>query len=117
MLNAILKSLTDSTKDISAAAVLTRDGLVMAATVPEQLDEDYLCAISAGMFALSGRASRFFHHNAPEQIELRTPGGYFLLTVAGPDVLLAVTANPEAQRETLLPAVRTAADAAHRLLQ
>ena len=66
MLNSILSDLNGSTADIEASAVLSTDGLMMAAVLPAGMDEDRVGAMSAAMLSLGDRTAEELGRGALE---------------------------------------------------
>ena len=55
MLTSILAELNGSSADIEASAVVSTDGLMMAALLPSTMDEDRVGAMSAALLSLGDR--------------------------------------------------------------
>lgn len=55
-LQEILNELVSNSSDIVGAAVVSKDGLLMASTLPAQADGDKVAAVSAGLISLSNRS-------------------------------------------------------------
>ena len=51
-----LRDLQEGTPDIEASAVLSVDGLIMASSLPADVDEDRISAMSAAMLSLGDRS-------------------------------------------------------------
>ena len=60
-LKAILNSLSTSSGDIEASAVVSTDGLMIASNFPAGLDEDRLAAMSAALLAMGERTAFIAH--------------------------------------------------------
>ena len=58
MLASVLSDLNGSSADIEASAVISIDGLMMAALLPANLDEDRVGAMSAAMLSLGDRTAQ-----------------------------------------------------------
>ena len=58
MLTSILSELNGTSADIEASGVISTDGLMMAAVLPQNLDEDRVGAMSAAMLSLGDRTAQ-----------------------------------------------------------
>ncbi|MEW5972670.1 MAG: roadblock/LC7 domain-containing protein, partial [Pseudomonadota bacterium] len=58
MLTSILSELNGSSADIEASAIVSTDGLMMAALLPAGMDEDRVGAMSAALLSLGDRTAK-----------------------------------------------------------
>lgn len=116
MLTSILSELSGTSADIEAAAVISTDGLIMAALLPSSMDEDRVGAMSATMLSLGTRTSIELARGELEQVLVKGDKGYVLMTSAGPHAVLAVVAKPNARLGLIFLDVKRAAEAIKPLL-
>jgi predicted regulator of Ras-like GTPase activity (Roadblock/LC7/MglB family) len=110
MLNSILSDLNGSTADIEASAVLSTDGLMMAALLPAGMDEDRVGAMSAALLSLGDRTSEELNRGALEQVLIKGENGYILMTHAGHDAVVTILAKHNARLGLIFLDVKRAAE-------
>jgi predicted regulator of Ras-like GTPase activity (Roadblock/LC7/MglB family) len=110
MLNSILSDLNGSTADIEASAVLSTDGLMMAALLPAGMDEDRVGAMSAALLSLGDRTSEELNRGALEQVLIKGDHGYILMTHAGHDAVVTILAKKNARLGLIFLDVKRAAE-------
>ena len=110
MLNSILSELNGSTADIEASAVLSTDGLMMAALLPAGMDEDRVGAMSAAMLSLGDRTANELARGNLEQVLIKGVYGYVLMTHAGTDSVLTVLTKANARLGLIFLDVKRAAE-------
>jgi uncharacterized protein len=116
MLSAILSDLNGTSADIEASAVISTDGLMMAAALPAGLDEDRVGAMSAAILSLGDRTSRELARGELEQVLIKGAKGYVLLTHAGPEAVVTTLAKPHAKLGLIFLDVKRAAEAISHVL-
>ncbi|MDP2903449.1 MAG: roadblock/LC7 domain-containing protein [Methylovulum sp.] len=89
-MQSILSDLNKTSPDIEASAIISADGLVLAAVLPQEMDEDSIGAMSAAMLSVSSRGSRELVNDVLEQILIKSTRGYILITQAGKEAVLTV---------------------------
>jgi len=87
--------------DITASALVTRDGLVMASALPKDVDEDAISAMAGMMLGLGNRVGVVLKRGAAEQVIINGRDGFAILTDCGQAVLIAL-APSEAKLGILL---------------
>ena len=97
MLGSILSELNGSSVDIEASAVISTDGLMISAVLPQSLDEDRVGAMSAAMLSLGDRTAQELSRGKLEQVLVKGDTGYVLMTYAGSDAVVTVLAKPKAK--------------------
>ncbi len=97
MLRSILSELNGTSADIEASAVISSDGLTMAALLPQDVDEDRVGAMAAAMLSLGERTSRELVRGDLEQVMVKGENGYILMSHAGRDAVLTVIARKDAK--------------------
>lgn len=116
MLTSVLSELNGTSADIEASAVISTDGLMMAALLPASMDEDRVGAMSAAMLSLGGRTSTELARGALEQVLIKGGDGYVLMTGAGENAVLTVLAKPNAKLGLIFLDVKRAAEATSKLV-
>ena len=97
LLTGVLDKLKGSSADIEAAAVLSVDGLTMAAVLPSNLNEDHVGAMGAAMLSLGERTAQELQRGELEQVLIKGKEGYVIMTSAGEETVLAVLARSSAK--------------------
>jgi len=95
--------------ELEAAAVISLEGLVLAASLPEELAEERLAAMTAAMLALGERIAAELARGALEQIYIKGAGGYVLLLALNETAALTALAGAEANLGLLFLDMRQAA--------
>lgn len=116
MLTAILNELNGTSADIEASAVISTDGLMMAALLPAAMDEDRVGAMSAAMLSLGDRTAKELARGTLEQVLVKGNKGYILMTGAGGEAVLTVLAKPNAKLGLIFLDVKRAAEGVTKLI-
>ena len=116
MLTSILSELNGSSADIEASAIVSTDGLMMAALLPAGMDEDRVGAMSAALLSLGDRTAKELARGGLEQVLIKGDRGYILMTHAGEDAVLTVLAKPQAKLGLIFLDVKRAAEAVARIV-
>ena len=116
MLKSILADLNGTSADIEASGVISTDGLMMAAVLPQGLDEDRVGAMSAAMLSLGDRTAQELVRGELEQVLIKGNRGYVLMTHAGKEAVLTVLAKPNAKLGLIFLDVRRAAESISTLI-
>jgi predicted regulator of Ras-like GTPase activity (Roadblock/LC7/MglB family) len=110
MLSSILSELNSTSADIEASGIISTDGLIMAALIPQNLDEDRLGAMSAAMLSLGDRTASELARGTLEQVLIKGEKGYVLMTYAGGEGVLTVLAKPSSKLGLIFLDVKRAAE-------
>jgi len=94
LLRPVLRALNASSEDIEASAVVSGDGLTIAAVLGEGVDADRFGAMCASLLALAARAAQEISRGQLKQVLVEGERGTMLLVHAGNDAVLAVAARP-----------------------
>ncbi len=116
MISAILSDLNGTSADIEASAVISTDGLMIAALLPAAMDEDRVGAMAAAMLSLGDRTAQELARGRLEQVMIKGNDGYVLMTHAGDEAVLSVLAKPNARLGLIFLDVRRAAENITKLL-
>jgi hypothetical protein len=116
MLTSILAELNGSSADIEASAIVSTDGLMMAALLPANMDEDRVGAMSAALLSLGDRTAKELARGGLEQVLIKGDKGYILMTYAGEDAVLTVLAKPQAKLGLIFLDVKRAAESVSKVI-
>lgn len=92
-----LRDLQASSGDVEAAAIVSVDGLSMASSLPADIEEDRVSAMSAAMLSLGERISSELGRGELEQVMVKGENGYVILTAVGEEAVLTVLARKDAK--------------------
>src|SRR5574341_1719710 len=81
-----LRSLQASAPDIEASAIVSVDGLIMASSLPQGVEEDRVSAMSAAMLSLGERISGELGRAGLEQVYIKGDAGAIVLTSVGSEI-------------------------------
>ncbi len=104
-----LKELQISTPDIEASAVVSVDGLIMASSLPADVEEDRVSAMSAAMLSLGDRIAGELGRGLLDQVYIRGEKGYVFLMSVGEEAVLTILARKEAKLGLLFLDMKRAA--------
>lgn len=107
-LSTVLQNFVSSTSDVQGAALVTPDGLPLAATLPGAMDEERVSAMSAAMLSLGERIGNELARGAIERIYVEGNQGYGILTSCGEDAVFLVLANQSAKQGILMLEIKRA---------
>ncbi len=110
MLSSVLADLNGTSADIEASAVISTDGLMIAAVLPRGMDEDRVGAMSAAMLSLGDRTSSELGRGELEQVLIKGDNGFVLMTHAGEEAVVTVMAKPNAKLGLIFLDVKRAAE-------
>ena len=96
-LNEILDTLQHSSGDVEASAVVSQDGLIIASSLPQSVEEMQVAAMSAAMLAMGTRIAQELNRGTLEQLFVKGDKGYVLAVNAGPDAVLLALTRKEAK--------------------
>lgn len=96
ILNDILQKLNQSGEIVSSAVVST-DGLPIAAALQTGVDEDRIGAMSAAMLSLGTRSAKEVLQGTLNHSIIHTDNGYMLLFQAAESILLTITTTRDAK--------------------
>lgn len=100
-LNNILENFVSGTSDVQGAALVTPDGLSLAASLPGGMDEERVSAMSAAMLSLGERIGKELSRGGIERIQVEGNDGYAVLTSCGEEAVFLVLASKAAKQGVL----------------
>jgi len=86
-----LKNFISSIPEVSAAFIVSMDGLVLASELPQDDDEDNMATIIASLLSLARRSIIEMKQGEFDQLYIKASDGYLLALQAGPDAVLVVS--------------------------
>ncbi len=92
-----LRDLQVNSPAIEAAAVVSVDGLSIASSMPAEVEEDRVAAMSAAMLSLGERIAGELGRGTLEQVYIKGENGYVILMAIGEEAVLTVLARKEAK--------------------
>lgn len=93
----VLRSLRASSVDVAGSAVVSTDGFIVAALLPNDIDEELVSGMAAALLGVGERIAVELVGGAMEQTYVRGKQGYVILNAVGSDALLIVLTTPEAR--------------------
>jgi len=105
-----LKNLQAGTADIEASAVVSVDGLIMASSLPADVEEDRVSAMSAAMLSLGERIASELGRGTLDQVYIRGDSGYVILMSVGEEAVLTALARSEAKLGLIFLDMKRAAE-------
>lgn len=101
-LGHILKDFISATNDVEGAAIVTPDGLPLATTLPSNMDDERVSAMSAAMLSLGERIGKELVRGAIDRIYVEGNQGLSILTSCGEDAVFLVLATQQAKQGLLM---------------
>ena len=92
-----LRDLQSSSQAVEAAAVVSIDGLSMASSMPADVEEDRVAAMSAAMISLGERIASELGRGSLDQVYIKGEKGFVVLMSVGEEAVLTVLANKDAK--------------------
>ena len=111
-----LDALRLSGSDIQAAAAISVDGLMIAGSLPDDLAEELVAAMSAAMLALGERIAQELGRGALDQVFIKGDTGYVLMTAVNNNAVLTVLVGEEAKLGLALLDMQRTAEALRELV-
>lgn len=93
----ILKRLRNDTPGVSAVALVSNDGLIIASLLPDNIEDERVAAISAALINQGETSAEDAMLGEMSQISIRGKDGYIIITRAGKDTLLTVFTTTSAK--------------------
>ncbi len=92
-----LRDLQATSADVEAAAIVSVDGLSMASSMPANIEEDRVSAMSAAMLSLGERIASELGRGSLDQVYVKGQHGYVILMSVGDEAVLTVLAREQAK--------------------
>ncbi|MEJ2592119.1 MAG: roadblock/LC7 domain-containing protein [Candidatus Thiodiazotropha sp.] len=116
-IDSILGDFVMGTASIQAAAVMSRDGILIASRLHKSVNPDRLSAISASILSLANRASSDLQQGNLEQVLIDSSDGFLLMVKVGSNAVLSVVSRPSSRLGMLLHDTKKSAATLAALLQ
>ena len=107
-LGSILDNFVSSTNDVQGAALVSPDGLTLAASLPGGMDDERVSAMSAAMLSLGERIGSELGRGNIDRIFVEGHQGFGILTSCGEDAVFLVLASQSAKQGILMLEIRRA---------
>ncbi|MEH2324158.1 MAG: roadblock/LC7 domain-containing protein [Nostoc sp.] len=101
-LGSILQNFVTGTLGVQGAALVTPDGLPLAASLPGGMDDERVSAMSASMLSLGERIGIELSRGSVDRIYVEGNKGFGILTSCGQDAVLLVLASETAKQGLLM---------------
>jgi|GEM_PF-922514 len=101
-LGSILQNFVTSTSDIQGAALVSPDGLPLATSLPGNMDDERVSAMSSAMVSLGERIASELSRGTVERILVEGTQGFAILTSCGEEAVLIVLASESAKQGLLM---------------
>jgi len=116
MLENVLKDLK-SVGDVEASAIVSRDGLLIAADIPQNVNGEAFAAMTATMLGAAETATSELGKGIPDRVIVEGKDGKIVATGAGSKALLVLMANPKANLGLVLLELGRASESVKELLR
>jgi predicted regulator of Ras-like GTPase activity (Roadblock/LC7/MglB family) len=104
-----LKGLQMSTPDVEGSALVHNSGLIIASTLPAEIEEDRVAAMSAALLALDERISEELARGSLDQVFIKSNHGYIFMISVGEEAVLTTLVRDQAMVGLVLICMRQAA--------
>lgn len=111
-----LKDMQITSPDIEASAVVSVDGLPIATSLPRNVEEDRVSAMSAAMLSLGERIASELGRGSLNEVYIKGEKGYVILQSVGQEAVLTVLAREGAKLGLVFLDMRRAAEDLARLV-
>ena len=105
-----LRDMQVSSPDIEASAVVSVDGLPIATSLPREVEEDRVSAMSAAMLFLGERIASELGRGSLDEVYIKGEKGYVILQSVGAEAVLTVLAREGAKMGLVFLDMRRAAE-------
>ncbi len=105
-----LRDLQSGSADIEAAAIVSVDGLPIASSLPQGIEEDRVSAMSAAMLSLGERIASELGRGMLDEVYVKGEKGYVILRAVGEEAVLTVLARHQAKLGLLFLDMRRATE-------
>lgn len=101
-IESILQNFVTATSEVQGAALVSPDGLPLASSLPSEMDEERVSAMSATMLSLGERIGTELSRGILDRIYMEGNQGFGILTSCGPDAVLLILASKSAKQGVLM---------------
>jgi uncharacterized protein len=96
-LNGILQEISSNVKEIEAAAIVSIEGLPIAASMPPQYEDTIVAAMTAAMLSLGDKISSSLNRGTLAKVFVEGVEGYVISQAAGSNAVLTVSTQKDAK--------------------
>ena len=111
-----LRELQASSPDIEASAIVSVDGLSIASSLPQDVEEDRVSAMSAAMLSLGERIASELGRGTLNQVYIKGENGFVILTDIGEEAVLTALAHKDAKLGLIFLDMRRAVEDLQKLI-
>jgi predicted regulator of Ras-like GTPase activity (Roadblock/LC7/MglB family) len=111
-----LRELQSSSPDIEGSAIVSVDGLTIASSLPENVEEDRVSAMAAAMLGLGEKISRELGRGGLNQVYIKGDAGYVIIMSIGEEAVLTALARDHAKLGLIFLDMRRAAEDLSKLI-
>ncbi len=115
-LNKTLTDLQSSSADVEACAVVSEDGLIIASSLPQNVEETSVAGMSAAILSMGTRTAQELQRGELDLLFLKGNDGYLLIKSAGPHAVLLAMARKEAKLGLIFLDIHRGADRVKEIL-
>lgn len=102
MMRTLLSELNETHSGVIGSAITSRDGLVLACSVQQKLDEDHAGAMAAAIFAVGKQGIAKLVGGGIKQVTVEGEQGHVLVTLPDDDVLLVTVTEAGVDVQAIL---------------
>ncbi|RMG24013.1 MAG: hypothetical protein D6732_24165 [Methanobacteriota archaeon] len=96
-LDEILREIDVNVKEIEAAAIVSIEGLPIAARMPPEYEDAIVAAMTAAMLSLGEKISNNLNRGVLQKIFVEGKDGHVISVAAGSNAVLTVSTNKDAK--------------------
>lgn len=115
-LDEIIRSFVTNASHVQGAAIVTHEGLPIASTLPDGLEETRAAAMAAAVITIGDRVGDELQRGTMQHITLLGSRGYSILTLCGSEALFLVLASPEVKQGVLMLEIQRIVEAVTQIL-
>lgn len=97
VLAQLLAELHQESTDITASAILSSDGMMLASHLPNNMSEDKLAAMSAAFLSVGDKMIQDLLGGITDRVMVQSGIGYVIVTAIAQELLLVVIARSDAK--------------------
>jgi hypothetical protein len=112
-----LQELQMNTPDVEGTSVVSVDGLTMASSLPGNIEEDRVAAMSAAMLSLGERIASELGRGMLDEVYVKGKNGYVVLRAIGEEAVLTVLARQQTKLGLLFLDMRRASEDLTKILE
>jgi uncharacterized protein len=116
-LEAVLRKFVTQSPEIQGAVLASPDGLTLASSLPEKMEDERVSAMSAAILSLGERITQELIRGTVDRLYLEGNQGTVVLTSCGADAVLLVLAAPGMKQGILLLEIKRVATELREILK